>query len=472
MRNLRTTLRDGIQPDEVPSNRASSGSTARMTERWRFPTNHGFPTVVDGVIYLVQSASTVKTIHSVWALNATDGTMLWQFHTSGQKLNSSPAVMNGVVYVGTESGWLIALSATDGSERWRLSTGARIFASPTVLNGVVYVGNLEGTLLAANASDGIELWRYSGTEPIYGKPALADGVVYVGSGDSRGNGSLSAVDAREGRLKWRFPAGYSVEQTPVVRDGAIYFGSVSGPFYSLSVKDGTILWKLGTGGVDTASSTIHGEVAYIAADRYSFSAIRLRDGKELWRQTVGFRVIPSPVVSDGVLLVGDADGILHALATDNGRPKWRFEFQQVLGSGDKIVALAADKGVVYVASEYGGLRSLDGRDGKEKWRFGPEHKSGTYLRVIDDCVLFAAKSGGLYALGTAAISHTILEPSYLRGGPSAAAVVRANLATGTPVTVTGESVISTGVEWQLVLVNETQISGWVEMSKIDHLPSQ
>jgi outer membrane protein assembly factor BamB len=57
-------------------------------------------------------------------------------------VDSSPAVANGVVYVGSEDDNVYALEASTGALLWNYNTGANIFyASPTVANGVVYSGS-------------------------------------------------------------------------------------------------------------------------------------------------------------------------------------------------------------------------------------------------------------------------------------------------------------------------------------------
>ena len=53
---------------------------------------------------------------------------------------SSPAVSGGLVYVGSNDGYLYALDAASGTERWRFGDG-RVISSPAVSGGLVYVGS-------------------------------------------------------------------------------------------------------------------------------------------------------------------------------------------------------------------------------------------------------------------------------------------------------------------------------------------
>src|SRR5437899_11176442 len=60
---------------------------------------------------------------------------------------STPAVANGVVYVGSTDGNLYAFQAATGQKIWSAPAGAAtgnwVASSPAVANGVVYVGSLD-----------------------------------------------------------------------------------------------------------------------------------------------------------------------------------------------------------------------------------------------------------------------------------------------------------------------------------------
>jgi len=63
-------------------------------------------------------------------------------------VDSSPAVANGVVYVGSEDHNVYALDARTGAKRWVYTTGYLVTSSPAVANGVVYVGSVRSNVYA------------------------------------------------------------------------------------------------------------------------------------------------------------------------------------------------------------------------------------------------------------------------------------------------------------------------------------
>ena len=78
---------------------------------------------------------------------------------------------------------MYALNAETGSKIWSYNTGNQVESSPAVISGVVYVGSDDGNVYALNASDGTTIWTYGTTDLVDSSPAIANGVVYVGSVD-------------------------------------------------------------------------------------------------------------------------------------------------------------------------------------------------------------------------------------------------------------------------------------------------
>jgi hypothetical protein len=73
---------------------------------------------------------------------------LWSFPTDNSLEYLSPAVVNGVVYVGSDDDSVYALNATTGSKIWSYVTGGAVESSPAVVNGVVYIGSDDNNVYA------------------------------------------------------------------------------------------------------------------------------------------------------------------------------------------------------------------------------------------------------------------------------------------------------------------------------------
>jgi polyvinyl alcohol dehydrogenase (cytochrome) len=165
----------------------------------------------------------------------------WIFTTQGD-VSARAAVVGGVVYVPDWGGYLHAVNASSGAAIWskplsqytQSSAPTYSRTTPAVVNGVLYVGTQEGAwLLAINAATGALIWKTQLESPandafaiITASPTVVDGVVYtaVASGEEgiagtvpdypccKARGSVVAVAAKSGKIKWQtytVPVGYS-----------------------------------------------------------------------------------------------------------------------------------------------------------------------------------------------------------------------------------------------------------------------
>jgi hypothetical protein len=110
------------------------------------------------------------------------GMILWEHQIEGST-QAFPANAYNTTYVPTDK-YVYALNDTDGSVLWsHPTTGAASVSSPAVADGKIYFGLDDGYLYALNASDGIPIWSYSTGGPVRSSPAISDGLLFVGSDD-------------------------------------------------------------------------------------------------------------------------------------------------------------------------------------------------------------------------------------------------------------------------------------------------
>jgi len=158
----------------------NTGNVKNLTPAWIFQTGdyaenlQSTPLVLDGVMYLI-------TPHTrVFALDAATGRLIWQYKDANQRLgrpgtfveNRGLAVGDGKVFFGTLDNSLVALDAKSGREVWKVAVddprqcGCNIGAAPLVVKDKVVVGGNggdnahRGYLTAFYMKTGRLAWRW------------------------------------------------------------------------------------------------------------------------------------------------------------------------------------------------------------------------------------------------------------------------------------------------------------------------
>jgi hypothetical protein len=186
---------------------------------------------------------------------------LWNYTTAGE-VHSSPAIANGVVYIGSYDNNVYALNATTGEKIWNYTTGSDVYSSPTVVDGIVYVGSNDNNIYALNATTGEKIWNYTTGYWVVSSPAVANGVVYIGSYDF----NVYALNATTGEVIWSYTTGGSISSSPAISsNGIIFIGSGDNKTYALNAQTGELVWSYQSGGDVWASPAIADGVVFFAS---------------------------------------------------------------------------------------------------------------------------------------------------------------------------------------------------------------
>ncbi|MET8049740.1 PQQ-binding-like beta-propeller repeat protein [Streptosporangium sp. NPDC005286] len=328
------------------------------TISWTYRTGdwvYSSPAVVDGVVYVGSGDG------KVYALDALTGAVRWT-HKIGGRVYSSPAVVDGVVYVGSGDGKVYALDALTGAVRWTHKTGDWVYSSPAVVDGVVYVGSGDGKVYALDALTGAVRWTHKTGDDVGSSPAVVDGVVYVGSDDHK----VYALDALTGAVRWTHKTGNWVRSSPAVVDGVVYVGngdgdddnSYKGKVYALDALTGAVRWTHKIGNWVGSSPAVVDGVVYVGSDDHKVYALDALTGAVRWTHKTGNWVRSSPAVVDGVVYVGSNDHKVYALDALTGAVRWTHKTGNWVYSSPAVV-----DGVVYVGSNDDKVYALDARTG-------------------------------------------------------------------------------------------------------------
>lgn len=296
-------------------------------------------------------AMDIETGKEIWQTNLSEKTNFYSSNRSAM-LSGGLTVSGSHVFVGSEKAIVYALNADDGKVAWQTTVAGEAMSRPVVSDGMVLVHTTNGMLQALNESDGAIKWTLNLDVPSLSlrgesSPTVAFGAAIVG-GD---NGRVSAVMMQQGQLIWQQRISQvtgtteidrlnDVDMTPVVVDGVVYALAYNGNLTALDLRSGQILWKRELGSVN--DFIVDAGRIFLVDQNDRITALKTDGGITLWSQSdLLHRNLTAPVMYNGYLVVGDAEGYLHWVNTDDGR----FVVQQKVDSSGFLSAptVASDK---------------------------------------------------------------------------------------------------------------------------------
>jgi outer membrane protein assembly factor BamB len=313
---------------------------------------------------------------------------IWVFKCEDE-VRSSPAVVDGTVYVGAYDNNLYALDARTGEFRWKYPTEGGIASTPFVWKDRVLVGSEDRLLYAISLRTGRILWTCPTEGRVRSSARVEFEHAFFGSDDYR----LYALNAHSGRVVWRFEALGPIRSSPAIGDELLYVGSEDNHLYAIDLQSGTQKWKFRSNRGITSSPAISNGMVIFGSSDWNVYAVDERSGWIIWRVHTNQAVISSPRVVDGIVYVGSADGCLYALDVNNGRQIWKFD------SGSQIVSNAAvGEEVVYFGTMAGDVISVSIKTGKERWRFKTQGMVASSGFIYEGMLYIGSTDHRVYAL--------------------------------------------------------------------------
>jgi len=200
----------------------------------------------DGVMYAFEALASpppagsgeVKTLKKVWSFDCDPTAPKGDIHpySGNRKVSPSnimgmPVVVDGRVYVaaggdfwwGKRQSWLKCLDAASGREIWSYPMASHCMDTPAVKDGLVYVGDGARTLHCIDQQTGQAVWTQRVGGEMWASPMVADGKVYIGT--RRGDFWILAAGPVK-RVLCQASVGGRISGTATAADGIIYVATM------------------------------------------------------------------------------------------------------------------------------------------------------------------------------------------------------------------------------------------------------
>jgi outer membrane protein assembly factor BamB len=179
-------------------------------------------------------------------------------------VHATPALHEGVLYLGGCDETFRAVRLTDGQELFQFPLKAYTGASTAIDGTRAYVGTFNAEVLGIDLNARKIVWTYRDPDrefPYYSSAALSDGRVILGGRDK----AIHAIDAKTGKSLWTFMTRARVDSSPGIAGGRVYVGSSDGKLYVLDAASGKKLWEFDAGDAITASPAIADGLVVVGA---------------------------------------------------------------------------------------------------------------------------------------------------------------------------------------------------------------
>jgi eukaryotic-like serine/threonine-protein kinase len=283
------------------------------------------------------------------------------------------AFRDGIIYVGTRDGRVVAVNSSTQSQQWNCTLNTAIYTTPIVDGDLVYVGTYSGQVLALSQLARNQTltfpqkkygeWEWdcpienAKSNAIVANLLVSEDTIYVSSS----NGRVYSLDKEFGDLNWESNVldekHGKLWTSPAVQNDSLYISTFDGHIYALSTETGKLLdWSFEAKAGFASSPVIEEDTIYVGSfDRHLY-AIKIGSNVSMWmfpqEKPAGNWFWASPVVNEGVVYAGCLDGRLYAIEAKTGKKLWEFDAGDPIISSpvlvDNLLIVANEAGNVYV----------------------------------------------------------------------------------------------------------------------------
>lgn len=265
---------------------------------------------------------------NVYRLARNTGKMVWTID-SGFTITGGVGAGEGLVLVGGEKGELAAFDEDSGKLKWQVTVSSDVLSAPKISDGVVVVRTGNQRITGLSAKDGGRLWLYERATPTlivrsHAGVAIRNGLVYAGFAA----GKLAAINLKNGIVVWESsvsqPRGNTelerisdITSLPVVDEAQVCAVAFQGRLACFDAVQGGALWTR-----DISSDkglALVGKTLYVTDTESNLMALDKNSGATLWKNNqLSLRQATATYPLDDFLLLGDYEGYLHVLKSEDG----------------------------------------------------------------------------------------------------------------------------------------------------------
>ena len=310
-----------------PAELATVTNQFEMQQVWStsIGSSEGFnfhPVVAGDAVYVASHRGNLAKI------DLATGNKLWEASVP-DRLSIGPGSDGRTTVAVSTKGTVYAYDDT-GKQIWKVSVSSEVLSEPVVAGNIVVVRALDNRFIGLDAQTGTRKWVYQRQQSAlslrvgYGMLAIGNEVIVTGFAGGR----FGMIAIANGGLVWEtpvsFPKGFSeierlndVTAKPSMEGDIICAVSYQGRIGCGQARTGNLLWFKDYSSYTGTSQSA--EMVFSANEKSYVTAFASKDGTQIWENTqLTYRDVGESLAIGRVLLMGDAQGYVHALSQANG----------------------------------------------------------------------------------------------------------------------------------------------------------
>ncbi len=270
----------------------------------------------------------------------------------------SPAIAEGIVYIGHNTGTMKAFDIVNGRSVWEETDPGGFHAPAEVFDKLVVYGNVEGRLFARDRFSGKLVYNVDLGSAIESKPVYEKGRLIVHTR----NHKIVCLDAVTGKILWAYkrsvPFLTTLQRvsTPLVYKNKVIVGFADGYVAAFTLEEGVISWEsrvvLGKKFIDVDTHPIIiNDMILVGSQSGPLTVLDPKNG--LIQRRLKFQIARAPLIIKDKVILGTTDGELVLLDSKLGVEK------KLKVSSDALTSIIEWKKHLVVGTTGGRLIAVD-----------------------------------------------------------------------------------------------------------------
>lgn len=285
------------------------------------------------------------------------------------------------------------------TREWDLKTYEWILSSLYVCNTELFFGGEDECFYCVDLESGKTKWKYKTAGKCYFPPALTTSKIFFTSFDL----FLYALN-HEGKMVWKYRLPNKVKSQPVFYSGLIIVSVTSVGVIAIDEETGKLIWEIPQDLTDlsTAQPVLSSGILLIGNLSNTFSAYESLRGKRKWDRVYPNTILSAPSANDTIVVYGGFNVInnslsfVRALNIKTGKEFWE---KKIDCNARYSPLIYNDR--VYIGTEGSEIICLNIVNGSEFWRLKLDGDGiGSEFLALNNSLYFSGYARNCYEINT------------------------------------------------------------------------